>query len=851
MKKITDNLTSTNQNYLFPFFWQHGESDEKIKEYIHKIYETGITNLCIESRPHPDFLGDGWWKSLDFIISEAKKLKMKLWILDDARFPTGYANGKVPEHLKKVYLNYRRFDVTGMNPDAEIDLHLLAGMRALMGKEDHSKDKIVKVLMAKNDLKSKDSFVEDSLVDITHQVQNDILHVSIVDEHVSIFVLYQTNCGGEVVTKDYLNPLSKEATQILINEVYEKHYNHYKSEFNKTIVGFFSDEPRFGNVKGTEGSIGRSEMVLPWIENMLKLMSEKIDDFTETQLIFLFLGNSEIAHQTRFHYMDLVSKMYQENFSMVIGDWCKFRNVDYVGHVIEDNNAHARLGYGAGHFFRSMAGQNMAGIDIIGGQIVPGMDYHHEAFSTGGSDGEFYHYALCKMGASLAKLDPSKNGQLMCEAFGAYGWVEGLKMMKWITDHMLSHGVNVIVPHAFNPKEFPDWDCPPHFYAHGNNPQFPYFHKWVEYTNRCTHLFSGGFQVCKVGVLYHGFAEWSGDYMPIQKVLKELQQNQIDCNVISEDYLFQCDINQGKYTINQYDYEALIIPFAERLPEDLLNQISKLSKNNIPVYFIKELPQGYINEQCKVIALNDIANEIFKLDINEFSLSEKCEKLVIYHYHQNDGEVIMFSNEEINKTICTHVEMKITDNMMIYDAYENRVYKFESEKIEDKQGFDLCLQPYQSLILVSGNADEVAPIKGKLIETIHLFKKVSAKSYDSDDFKKANLNEMSHFSGEIIYEVEITLKTINSLLVIPQVYETVQVYVNGVDCGVKICPEYVFDLSKVALVGVNNVEIHVINTLARNQRDAMSQYIALEPLGIIGGLQIYEKLIKDENNSAK
>ena len=43
-----------------------------------------------------------------------------------------------------------------------------------------------------------------------------------------------------------------------------------------------------------------------------------------------------------------------------------------------------------------------AGIDVIGGQIVPGMNYHHDAFNTGGSNGEFYHYALAKLASSAA-----------------------------------------------------------------------------------------------------------------------------------------------------------------------------------------------------------------------------------------------------------------------------------------------------------------------------------------------------------------------------------------------------------------------------------------------------------------
>ena len=75
--------------------------------------EQGIMNFCVESRPHPDFLGNGWWATLDFLIAEAKKYEMKMWILDDAKFPTGYANGKVPQQYRKRYLDYRRYDIAG------------------------------------------------------------------------------------------------------------------------------------------------------------------------------------------------------------------------------------------------------------------------------------------------------------------------------------------------------------------------------------------------------------------------------------------------------------------------------------------------------------------------------------------------------------------------------------------------------------------------------------------------------------------------------------------------------------------------------------------------------------------
>lgn len=53
---------------------------------------------------------------MDIVLNEAKKRDMKLWILDDKYFPTGYANGliekKYPER-KKLYLACTTADIFG------------------------------------------------------------------------------------------------------------------------------------------------------------------------------------------------------------------------------------------------------------------------------------------------------------------------------------------------------------------------------------------------------------------------------------------------------------------------------------------------------------------------------------------------------------------------------------------------------------------------------------------------------------------------------------------------------------------------------------------------------------------
>lgn len=55
--KIERLLNNEMDNYIFPFFWQHGETESILREYMQVIYNANIRAVCIESRPHPDFVG--------------------------------------------------------------------------------------------------------------------------------------------------------------------------------------------------------------------------------------------------------------------------------------------------------------------------------------------------------------------------------------------------------------------------------------------------------------------------------------------------------------------------------------------------------------------------------------------------------------------------------------------------------------------------------------------------------------------------------------------------------------------------------------------------------------------------
>ena len=75
--------------------------------------------------------------------------------------------------------------------------------------------------------------------------------------------------------------------------------------------------------------------------------------------------------------MDEMTGLVRTCFSGQLGSWCEAHGVEYIGHIIEDDNAHTRMACSIGHYFREMEGQHMAGIDVVHHQIVPGFTEYH------------------------------------------------------------------------------------------------------------------------------------------------------------------------------------------------------------------------------------------------------------------------------------------------------------------------------------------------------------------------------------------------------------------------------------------------------------------------------------------
>ena len=160
---------------------------------------------------------------------------MKVWLLDDKHFPTGYANGKIlekyPEH-RQLHIVERHIDVVGPR-EGTVLLHA-------DGEEEALKDrKLIAAVAVKRT--RRDEVLTDEAINITEQVSDNFLYWKVPHGCYRIFLIYSTHEGS--LHEGYIDMLSQDSVDVLIKEVYEPHYRRFKDEFGKTFLGFFSDDP--------------------------------------------------------------------------------------------------------------------------------------------------------------------------------------------------------------------------------------------------------------------------------------------------------------------------------------------------------------------------------------------------------------------------------------------------------------------------------------------------------------------------------------------------------------------------------------------------------------------------------
>ena len=830
--------------YLIPLFWQHGESHDLLATEIDAMHRAGIAGFVLESRPFPGFLSEAWFDTVEFTLRKAEKFGMKVYVFDDSHFPSGYADGLIerdfPQYLRQLLrMNY--LDAIGPRPGVSL---------AVNAWQQTSEDRLFKVVAVKM-TDNVDGLQAGSAVDLSDRVApNGVLYWDLPPGRWRVCLFFRTREGGEEHTRNYLNLLDPAAVRCYLDLVYEPHYRRFKADFGRTFMGFFSDEPRFGSASSYEATLGRMPMVIPFDETLPEeLAAAAGEDFT-LSWPWLWFGDGEAAARARTIYMDRVSRLYSENFTGQIGAWCRAHGVDYLGHVIEDNGAHARLGYGNGHFFRAIDGQSWSGIDRVLLQNVPGFtDGRFSSMFCVSHDARFFHWGLGKLGSSCGHLNPTMRGITFCEIFGAYGWNEGLRYMKWMTDHFIVRGVNRLMPHAFSPREFPDPDCPPHFFAGGHNPQWRAFPIWSAYANRLCHLLSDGVHRATAAVLYHAEAEWTGgDFEPFETAVRALALGQIDCDVVPLDMLAEASVSDGRLQVAEETFEVLVIPYGQRWPETAKAVLQRLADAGLPLVWLREKTLPLPGES---VAANKLVDHLRSCGQYDLTVTPAAPDLRFYHYQFADGDVYFLVNENLRDGLQVRLSFRDAKLQFGYDPLRN-CWSPEPSKKE----FPLELAPGESRFVIRGVAPPTESAWTRFrpntviqLETKWKILTATAEAYPqfTPFQEQASLGNLAlpgllpDFSGTIRYNAVVSVPPCAGRMELDlgEVWEVAEVAVDGVSCGTCIVPPYRFDVTGLLGSGRHEIQIDVTNTLAKKYgNNVYDRGLLQDPSGLLGPVTI-------------
>lgn len=750
--------------YILPLLWLHGEAFSTLEREIREMHRAGLRGFILESRPFPDYMGTFWWKTLHFVLELAEKLEMKVMLFDDSHFPSGYADGKIatehPEYLRLLLrpenriFHYENLTYYHFNP---CDFLI---------KGDQKVERIWLLPLC-----------GENIFDVTGMIEVPTCECDIAIPAgkwmLNIWII--TRNGGEEHTKNYINFLSPDAVKCYIDTIYMPHIKKLQRFIGRSFIGFFSDEPRLGNAPSYYALPGKEAMNLPYYHSL---------DLSGLPHLMMNSDNREITGRVRQHFMDQVSCLYSKAFPQQIGKFCQVHNLLYIGHIVEDNGAHSRLGYGCGHYFRSQTGQSWAGVDTVLGQNRPEHTDGILSSVFGQYESRFFHWELMLLAGSCGAINDQP---AFVENFGAYGWNEGLSEMKWHTDLALVRGVNRVVPHAFSLK-YPDPDCPPHFFAQGDNPQWSYFHLWREYTDTTCQILSNGYWMTRCGVLYHAEAEWSTyNTLYNRDVIRTLNLAQYSCVIVPLDALQNRQAINGRLQLGKVTLDTLIVSDFELLPEESRKILSECGLRLIK-----------INQT----ELSDLPERI-GVNADHLSLTVPAPTLRYLHLMEDSGSELYFLvNESMIQTVDTQIiNLTRSNNWIFFDPIRQENYFFDGR---------LLLEPGEAIFLSNKPA--------KTVVNRHLGNEILV-TFEIQEFDVSPVFN-KNFSGTLHYTKYLGPSDVDIVIKLPsQRSDVVSCFVNGMLLGTLFAPPYRFFISRELLKTPAVLRLDFTNSLAPRFRD--------------------------------
>lgn len=618
--------------------WEGAMDLTTIQHDLDSIKQKGFKSVIFEAGyglPY-EYLSDAWFEAIKTGVTEAKKRGLKVWIIDEGKYPSGFAGGKF----------------TRERPDLR--------MKAIVAIDTIRAERGTRLKGLKTKAISAVAVSRESLPNRTVEVKNGKITFDAGDHDWDIILAgsdFRT-CQTRAVNNptrgkdtsnslcDYLDPA---AVRQFIDWTHEQYKKTIGDEFGKTVLGFRGDEPDFAYT--------------PWTPAITsEFISRKGYDPTPYYAsLVLRTPTTEEENRFRADYWDVWSDLFARHFFKQQADWCDANELAHITHLNNDHNMPVCV-RAEGSLFRTLSKVQIPGIDAIWNQIWPKTINNYPKYAS-----------------SVAHVYGKPRA--FSESFAAYRTPPTLPTAKYAIDYQLTRGINFF--------EFMFW---PSGSTEPNWMTDPGMKNLNDYSNRACYLFTQGVPGARIAVFYPTSTLWLKDNSidpDLNTIAQQLLHHQRDFDWVDEDAFSEALTIGNGYMENRSGqrYYTLIIPSCDVIPEAMWRQVEAFANHGGKVLFWGKHPTMTVSRSyMRPDSITQLQhNALYEpkcqwsniveqaLPKPEISIGQPSDSLPVTYAHRvlNDAHLYMLFNEG-EEALTFDVEFDQAGTMDEWNAYTGK-----------------------------------------------------------------------------------------------------------------------------------------------------------------------------------
>ncbi len=528
--------------------WDGPMNEEVITRDLDAIKARGFHTVTIEPgyNMRAPYLSQGWFELVRTAVQQAARRDMKVWIVDEGKYPSGFAGGKFSE--ERPGLRMQALVVGERIP--------VAAGETLSRKV--SADTVGAVAVDQDGNRNQPIEIGGGELRWTAPADGE-WQVLIVQHQFRTSPTRAANDPTRAKTtrnslEDYLNPA---ATQQFLAWTEEQYKKYMGADFGSTILGFRGDEPDY-SISG-----------IPWTPKFFdEFQRVKGYDVRPYVASFFAPHPTEEQRRAKADYWDVFSDMFRDGFFKPQGQWCTANGVEYLVHLNHEDML-MQLARSEGDFFKDMRYVEVPGIDTI----------WHQIWMDDAAD-------FPKLASSAAHL--FGRPRAFTESFAAYRPAPDLKQAQWIINEQLVRGINLV--------EIMFWSStangPHEFRGFLGDEKFP---DLARYGNRATYLLAQGRPAADIGVYVPTSSLWLGDAnadRTLLKVARALLEHQRDFDFVDEQSLSSLlTLQKGAIrNLSGSEYRTIVVPGAELISQESLDRLQAFARSGGHAVFFGKTP---------------------------------------------------------------------------------------------------------------------------------------------------------------------------------------------------------------------------------------------------------------------